>query len=421
MSIILNRRAILATGAALALAPATRASEPKTPFRRGVGIHNLMNWGAVEPTDKTRYRWPPFASDNHRLQPGIYDNLKATGFDFVRLTLDPGVFMQATEAQRGDLDTQFRGQLDRFLGLGLGVVVDFHPNSQVPTYSPDKITADIDGALFKDYGAMLQRMAKLLAPLSQKRIALELMNEPQWGWDAGTAARWQKMLERWHAGVRSVAPDLMLVLSGARGGGIDGLLQMDARPFAGSNALWSFHFYEPFLLTHQGVKANEGAARMWKYMSDLPYPGAPEHLDDAMRLISSNIAADRSLNASQRTQTETEAREAVARYLEARPGRKHIKTQFERVSEWAKKNGVESTRIFLGEFGVTRTYGRYRASPPAPLGNWLADVREEAEARGFGWSLWVLTGYGGMSLVETDESVRFDGPTVAALGLKTPG
>ncbi|HRK24251.1 MAG TPA: cellulase family glycosylhydrolase [Beijerinckiaceae bacterium] len=417
----ISRRAFTA-GAALAglagLASGLCASEPRAPFRRGVSIHNLMNWGQLEPNDKTRYRWPPFASVHHQLQPQIYDNLVEAGFDFVRLTLDPGVFLQASGQHRADLDAQLLTHVKKFQGLGLGVIVDFHPNSQVPDYAPEKITENANSALFKDYGAMLERTALLLKPLTGSRVAFELMNEPQWGWDGGTAARWQKMLEIWHERVRSVAPDLMLVLTGARGGNIDGLRLMDAKPFAGSNTLWTFHYYEPYELTHAGVHFTDPKARTRKYFSDLPYPGAPEHLEDAMRIIAGNIGADTALSAAQKKELTSEARTALAKYLEARPGRKTIKAQFDTVVDWAKRNNIANNHIFLGEFGVTRTYGRYRASPPAPLKNWLSDVREEAEARGFGWALWVLSGYGGMSLIETDESVRFDGPTLEALGLK---
>lgn len=421
MSAGLSRRHFIAGTASIGLAGRVRASEPKAPFRRGVSIHNLMNWGEVDAGDKTRYRWPPFATVSHQVQPQQYQNIVAAGFDFVRLTIDPGVFMQVTGDHRQELDAQLLANITKLQGLGLGVIADFHPNSQVPTYAPDKITSDIDGDLFKAYGAMLVRTAKLLLPLRGTRICLEMMNEPQWGWDGGTAARWQKMQQVWHDQVRAVAPDLMLLLTGARGGNADGLKLIDAKPFAGSNVLWSFHYYDPYELTHQGVKFSDPKSRSWKYFSDLPYPGVPEHFDDSFRIIAASIKADTSLAPDLKTQLLTEAKASLTKYLDARPGRKTIKTHFDGISDWAKRNGVEAHRIFLGEFGITRTYGRYRASPPEPLKNWLGDVRQEAEARGFGWALWALSGYGGMSLIETDESVHFDVPTLTALGLKARG
>ena len=418
MTAPLSRRTMLAGAAALSLVPAAHASDARAPFRRGVSIHNLMNWAALEAGDKTRYAWPPFATVNHQIQPAIYDNIVAAGFDFVRLTIDPGIFLQASGDRRAELDTLLVANIRKLQGLGLGVVVDFHPNSQVASYDPVRITETLGSPLFTAYGAMLERTARLLGVFRGTRIALEMMNEPQYGWDGGSAARWQTMQEQWHARVRAVAPDLTLILTGARGGNADGLKLINAAPFKGSDVLWSFHYYEPYELSHQGVKFDSPKSRSWRYFTDLPYPAAPEHFDGAWRIVQANIAADATLSQDERAVYLAEAKAALTKYLDARPGRAMVKKDFASVEEWAKRHGIEASRIFLGEFGITRTYGQYRASPPQTLGHWLSDVRSEAEARGFGWALWALSGYGGMALVETDESVRFDAPTIAALGLK---
>jgi endoglucanase len=71
----------------------------------------------------------------------------------------------------------------------------------------------------------------------------------------------------------------------------------------------------------------------------------------------------------------------------------------------------------LGEFGVTRTYGMYRASHPISQEAWMRDVRSEAELKGFRWALWALSGYGGMALVERDGGDRLDPVSLRALGL----
>jgi hypothetical protein len=47
-------------------------------------------------------------------------------------------------------------------------------------------------------------------------------------------------------------------------------------------------------------------------------------------------------------------------------------------------------------------------------------VRSEAERHGFRWALWVLSGYGGMSLLERDDSDKLDPVSLRALGLN-PG
>ncbi|MFX9097170.1 hypothetical protein ABTN72_19120, partial [Acinetobacter baumannii] len=55
----------------------------------------------------------------------------ASGFDFVRLTVDPGPFLQMTGERRDALDTILRTTIQRFRARQLSVIVNFHSNSQV--------------------------------------------------------------------------------------------------------------------------------------------------------------------------------------------------------------------------------------------------------------------------------------------------
>jgi endoglucanase len=112
-----------------------------------------------------------------------------------------------------------------------------------------------------------------------------------------------------------------------------------------------------------------------------------------------------------------EVRERVARYIDADFGRAQIAADFSAISNWAERHGIAPRSILLGEFGVTRPYGFYRASDPVSQGAWLRDVRREAESHGFRWALWALSGYGGMALVESDGSTSLDPVTLRALGL----
>lgn len=414
---IVRRRTVLAALLATTALPASRATDRLAPFRRGVSIHHILNWGEADAT-KTGYRWPPFDTPQHRLVPETIDNIKRAGFDFIRLTIDSGVFLSLSGARYDQLIARVVQRTRDFLGRGLGVVVDLHGNSQVAAYDPAKITESSASQLFANYQALLVAMARALAPFAKDRVAFELMNEPQWGWDAATAARWQAQQKQWHDAVRQAAPDLTLVLTGARGGSLDGLLAIDPAPFKGSKVLWSFHYYEPMLLTHQGVKAEHKDSRLWRYFSDLPYPAVPELFAPVWTVIAANIRADRDLSAADRARMLDEAERLLRAYLDASPGRARVAADFARLTDWAQKNAIPTDRLFMGEFGITRSYGRYKASPPGPLANWLGDVRQEAEARNIGWALWALSGYGGMSLIESDDTARFDPVTLKALGMK---
>ena len=397
---------------------ASLATASESLFRRGASIHNLMNWADITPSDPTRYAWPPYAKPGHEVSDALLDNIAKAGFDFIRLTVDPGPFLQFRGERRDALDEHLAGQVRRILARGLAVIVNFHPNTQVKAYAPIALVQGVDDPLFLDYARIIRRTAGLLARLGTTKVALEPMNEPPYGYDNATVQRWQRMAEILHREARAAAPDLMLVLTGARGGSRAGLLALDPTPFHGSRVLFSFHYYEPYELTHQGVEANEPNARHWRYFSGLPYPTAGADQDRAWGEVEANILIAGELSALQRRQARAEVRPKLLAYLAGGYGRERIAADFEAVSAWARRHGVNPHAIFLGEFGVTRTYGRYRAANPVARAAWLRDVRQEAEQRGFGWAIWEVKGFGGMAIIEHDDSDSLDPMTLQALGLR---
>jgi len=385
-------------------------------FRRGVAIHNMMNWGAVQATQSEKYEIAPFRGPTYETPDALLRNVAAAGFDFIRLTIDPGPFLQLTGESRDALDRHLLAVIKRLSGYGFCVMVDFHPNEQVAAYAPVRLTRAIDDPVFAAYAQMIKRTAGILAALRSDRIALELMNEPQYGWDAPTTERWQRMLEQLYAAARTVAPNMLIVVTGARGGDDKGLMAVDPAPFD-KNTLYSFHYYQPYEFTHQGVKSTQPSARSWQFISGLPYPAQSGDPERVWQGIERNIISSKGLDGAEKQQTLREVRASVARYIDAGFGRAQIAAHFAAISDWAKQHGIAPTSILLGEFGVTRTYGFYRASDPASQGAWLRDVRQEAESRGFRWAFWALTGYGGMALVASDGSTSLDAVSVRALGL----
>ncbi len=390
----------------------------EVPFRRGASLHNLMNWADTLPSDPARYAVPPFAKPGHAASDALLGNLAMAGFDFIRLTVDPGPFLQFEGAQRDALDAHLADQVRRIQARGMAVLVDFHPNTQVAAYAPVALVRGLEDPLFLDYVRMVRRTAGLLARLGSAKLALEPMNEPPYGYDDATTRRWQRMVEILHDAARAAAPDLTLVLTGAHGGDRAGLLALDPAPFRGSRVLFSFHYYEPYELTHEGVPTEEPSARHWRFLSGLPYPTAGADAARAWGLVESNILGAENLTPSEKRAALAATRPKVLSYLAGNYGRARVSGDFDAVGDWARRHGVAPDRIFLGEFGVTRTYGRYRAADPIARAAWLRDVREEAERRGFGWAIWEVKGTGGMAIVERDESDALDPGTLRALGLR---
>ena len=193
---------------------------------------------------------------------------------------------------------------------------------------------------------------------------------------------------------------------------------LNPEPFAGSRVLYSFHYYEPHDFTHQGVKSTTPSAWPWRYISGLPYPAQSADPDRVWQKIQQNILSDPSITLpDQRRLALQQVRERVSSYIASGFNRRQIASDFDSVHAWAELHGIDPHAILLGEFGVTRTYGMYRASDPISQEAWMRDVRSEAELRGFRWALWALSGYGGMALVERDGGDRLDPVSLRALGL----
>ena len=386
-------------------------------FHRSVGIHNMMNWAAVEKSDPKRYVFPPFRGPDYEMSDAVLRNVAAAGFDSVRVTVDPGPFLQFTGAKRDALDRHLVGVVERMLANRLCVIVDFHPNRQVSTYEAIKLVQATDDPLFLDYASAIERTARLLAGLKTNRVALELMNEPPYGWDAATTERWQRMLEILHRTARSAAPDLLLILSGAHGGDAAGLIALDPAAFANSRVLYTFHYYRPYEFTHQGVKSTGPNDWHWQFISSLPYPAHsadPNLIWEGIRL---NILMESGLSPADRARALDVVHERVAGYFASDFSKKQIGADFDQVLTWANRHNIDPHAILLGEFGVTRTYGMYRASDATSREAWIRDVRTAAERRGFRWAFWALSGYGGMALVEVDDGSTLDPGSLRALGL----
>ncbi|GLS44528.1 glycosyl hydrolase [Methylobacterium brachythecii] len=404
-------------GLALLLAGSATAEAGDALFRHGIGVHSLLNWGTLEPNRSDHYAARPFSDVDHELPDALLEAVAKAGFDFVRLTVDPGPFMQLTGAARDALDDRLAATVRRIQRLGLAVVVDLHSNTQVAAYDAQAIIATADSALFRSYVALVRRTARLLAGLARTDVAFELMNEPPYGYDPESRRRWQGMMETLHAAARAEAPEMTLILTGSHGGDREGLLALDAAPFRGSRVLYSFHYYEPYDFTHQGVPEEGIAGRYRQYLSGMPYPAASVPRAAVEAGVRANIDADPDLDFATRLLVQRQAAAKIDTYLRAGADRTMIARHFQEVADWARRNGIHGDQIFLGEFGATRSYDNHRAASADSYQNWIGDVRREAEARGFGWAIWALTGTGGMALVSTDGGTQLDIGSSCALGL----
>ena len=413
-----RRRFLSASAAALTIKPARAEAVPKADpsFRRGGSIHSMMNWGILRDDDPGRYLSRPFETPRNAYPAAFIEDFARCGFDFIRLTLDVGPFMQLQGDDREALEQKLIHNIGLFHDQGLGVIVDCHPVEQVPAYSPESILDDLEGPLFVEYTAMISRLATLLAGVRSGQVALELMNEPTM---RDTSHRtqvsvWAAAQLVLHDAARRAAVDLPLVLTGADYGGISGLTELDPSPFIDSNTLFSYHYYLPISFTHQGIDFGTADAPAAPYIVGLPYPYDAVPAKEIAAGIEARIAADTALDAAGKTAARDHARRVLQGFLSDGRNRERIESDFAEVEAWADRNGVARNRIVMGEFGATRIAAGFTGAADPDRKRWLSDVTQLAQAGGFGWALWGIDSRE-MGINEVDDKDRVDRDVIAAL------
>lgn len=92
-----------------------------------------------------------------------------------------------------------------------------------------------------------QQIAERYKNTDPERVIFELRNEPH----NITADAWRTQANRLIQTVRAVAPNHTLIVGFHDWNSRDALIRSD--PFADPNLIYTFHFYDPFVFTHQGA------------------------------------------------------------------------------------------------------------------------------------------------------------------------
>jgi hypothetical protein len=402
----LTRRAALAGAAATLGAALAPASGAPLRLHRGVNAFPWFQLTREYPAPRRDYAWPPFQPTRPIPTGRDLATLRAAGFDFLRLPVDPGPFLAAPPAQRRALVDQLIAAVRLCLAHDLSVVVNVQANAGTHYWTPARMTASTNAPEFPAY---LGFVGELAGRLPQTRVALEPINEPIGACGAKATAEVRAALL---TTARKAAPDLTLVASGGCGGLVQGLGDFDPASVAGfAPLLYTFHFYEPYLFTHQG--APWMGERLYHTLTGVPWPG-PEG-SYASTMAETRARIDATLDGGERAAVLAETEKVMKVYFDAEPGRPFIDGYLGAAAAWAKRHGISSDRVLMGEFGALRKDSRYFGARASDRARYIRDVRESAEAFGFPWAFWCL--FDGMGLM--DETTRaLDPAMVAALGLK---
>jgi endoglucanase len=201
--------------------------------------------------------------------------IDSVGFDHIRLPIDEEQMWDETGKRNDDAFTLLNNCLDWCQKAGLRVVVDLHIlrshhfNAEVkPLWS---VPAEQDKFIgfWKDLSGVLKDRPEAM-------VAYEFMNEPV----ADDPEEWNVLLARVVDSLRKWEPTRVLVIGSNRWQSATTFDQLKV-PKNDSNIVLSFHFYEPFFLTHY----HAGWTNLKDFNGEVNYPGQivlnsnlPEHL-----------------------------------------------------------------------------------------------------------------------------------------------
>ncbi len=341
--------------------------QAQLPFNKGV---NLSNW---------------FQTDNaHAIQFTKYtridfENIKKLGCDVVRLPIN--LHAMVLNQVEYTLDPLFLQFLDTVVTWAeeyqIFLIIDNH------TFDPSVNTNP-------NVGTILNKVWKQMGRHFKNRsqyVVYEILNEPH----GITTANWGSIQKNAIDAIRSEDTLHYIIVGGAE---FNSIYELSKLPVYSDTKLWyTFHFYEPFLFTHQGASWSSPSMAD---LSGIPFP----YNDTAMPECPESLKGtwiENSLNNYPIDGT-------IAK----------VKNHIDVALAFRNTRNVE---IFCGEFGVY-----IPNSPDSDRDFWHKTVCEYFEENEISWALWEYKGGFGMFNKNSPELFDYDLniSLVESLGLNVP-
>lgn len=302
-------------------------------------------------------------------------DLQALGVDTVRLPVNfggavgPRPQYSVNRAFLAGVETA----VDKLLAAGFTVVLDNHTYAGDPVFHQDP--EGFLTALWRQLSAAFQAKSS--------QLVYEIQNEP---FDID-AKRWDNLQHRLVEQIRRSEVHRTLVVTGADWGGIAGMLALGS--YSDSGLIYTFHFYDPFLFTHQGagwadLETLEGVR--FPPQGPVPSPGktSPGWVTGSLKDYYQSDAVDKLAGA------------------------------LDQAVQFSRSRNVP---IWCGEWGV---YSK-RAIPSDRV-EWYATVHRLLDERKIPWTIWDYRGAFGIFQPGSPERVDRDLnlSLVSALGFKAP-
>ena len=291
--------------------------------------------------------------------------IAAMGFDHVRLPIDEEQMWDEEGNRHDDAFQLMVNCIDWCAESDLRVIVDLHI-LRSHHFNADEKPLWTEEAEQEKFYDLWRDLSKALNKYPTSMVAYELMNEAV----ADDAGQWNNLVKNAVAALREIEPARTIVIGSNRWQSYDTFNELEV-PENDSNILLSFHFYEPFLLTHYGASWTG----LKNYDGPVHYPGIIlteeefQNLPEELKSIGENWVG-REFN------------------------KEIINEMWQKPIQRAKELNLP---LYCGEFGIID------GPPQEDVLNWYQDLIDLFEENGIGYANWNYKS-GSFGLIEGDGS-----------------
>lgn len=362
---------VLAICALLSIVSVAQTSEQtnihEVEFSKGVNLTNWFQAASPKQIDFTKYTKKDF------------ENIQSLGANVIRLPIN--LHSMVGEAPDYNVDSLFYFFLDQVVGwaeeLEINLILDNH------TFDPSEATDPNIGDILVPVWTQLAEHYNS----SSTHIYYEVLNEPH-----GISN------EAWNAiqldvinAIRTVDSTHTIIVGPSDFNGLRSLQYMPE--YEDDNLIYTFHFYDPFILTHQGANWTDPSM---VDLTDIPFP----YDASKMPTFPSSLSGTWIQSAFNNYANEGNA-DKVREYLDI-------------AVDFAETRGVP---VFCGEYGIY--------SPNSDNDSrvaWYGVVSDYLTEKGLSWTIWDYQGGFGIFEAGSNELFEYDinEPLVEALGFTVP-
>jgi hypothetical protein len=374
-------------------------------MKRGINVNPWFTRPAHGPDGG--YIQPPFPTYDHTSFRGDLETLRQAGFDFVRMPVNSQPLLDASPAERAATLANLRVVVHTALGFGFRVLFDLHPPT---TGKGSYLDLAASPSFFDRWSDLIEDVSREVVGKNIDRVIVEPLNEPT---AACTDMFWESYQVRLITRLRRKFPDVKYTVTSACYSAVTSFVKLDLSCFAKDENIYAtFHYYSPFVFTHQGASwtGNPGV----RVMSGLSWPASLGDVGSTMNEVRRFAPTNFYYNYYGEAALDQATREAE-NYYRANLGERDVVEAFSMVGRRMDEQGFPRSRVILGEFGVLKRERRWNGASIDSAARWISAVRRAAEAEGFAWAMWSYKE--GMALTVNDGGTTMHLELIQALGL----